>query len=195
MTRDQRLRRVLILICHFTRNLAYYKAGWDGKSLVRNEEFWVGINGNCLDISVLEWCKLFGDKRDPHFWKSIVDSGSTFEDELYSLVGSQGFWDAYVLKMREYRDKFVAHLDNEFTAHIPSMDDALAVSRHYYEWVAVEATLSGAIGGLPSDLEEFYQRHYKEAEKQYRECHNNQISKDTPWRRFINCIMFKKRRG
>lgn len=65
MTREQRLRRVVILWCHFTRNMAYYRAGWKDKKPVRSFEFWNTLNGNCLDIAVLEWCKLIGERKSP----------------------------------------------------------------------------------------------------------------------------------
>lgn len=53
--------------------MAYYRAGWKDKKLILGGNFWTGINGNCLDIAVLEWCKLFADRKDPHHWKKIVD--------------------------------------------------------------------------------------------------------------------------
>jgi hypothetical protein len=167
MTRDQRLRRVLILLCHFTRNLAYYRAGWDKQKLIRKEQFWVGINGNCLDKSILEWCKLFADRKDAHYWKNIVSQQSSFETELYALVGGIDPWHDYILVMREYRDKFVAHLDNELTAHIPHMDDAFIVARHYYEYAAAEATQLGSFSTLYGGIHGFYDAHYQEARNEY----------------------------
>ncbi len=39
MTRQQRLRRVALLCCHFTRNLAYYRSGWSSGQLLPSSEF------------------------------------------------------------------------------------------------------------------------------------------------------------
>ncbi len=66
MTRRERLRQVKILCCHFLRNLAFYKAGWRKGELIFKDQFWVNANGNFIDVCVLEWCKLFGDKRGQH---------------------------------------------------------------------------------------------------------------------------------
>ena len=66
MERNKRLRRVGILCCHFARNYAYYNAGWSSKGLKVKDQFWVSLNSNFIDISVIEWCKLFGDYKDKH---------------------------------------------------------------------------------------------------------------------------------
>jgi hypothetical protein len=38
-TRMQRLRRVLLLACHFSRNLGYYRAGMSYRRLRISEEY------------------------------------------------------------------------------------------------------------------------------------------------------------
>ena len=55
MNKTKRLRRVGILCCHFTRNFAYYKAGSECEQPERREQFWLSVNSNFIDISVLEW--------------------------------------------------------------------------------------------------------------------------------------------
>ena len=68
MSRKDRLRRVVLLCCAFTRNLAYYRVGQEEEhrdllDAEKNESanFWRVANSNCVDMCVLEWCKLFGD--------------------------------------------------------------------------------------------------------------------------------------
>ena len=72
MTKIQRLRRIGLLCRHFARNLAYYRAGWVGSSLVRDSDFWRTVNRNFLDVAVLEWCKLLGDEKARHYWRKTV---------------------------------------------------------------------------------------------------------------------------
>ena len=67
--------------------MAYYRAGWKNKRLIRENEFWVSVNGNCIDIAVLEWCKLFGDVNDSHYWKKVVTNVSNFESGLLLAIG------------------------------------------------------------------------------------------------------------
>ena len=63
LSRRQRLRRVGILCCHILRNLAYYLA-WFGKGKPGTDsQFWVSVNGNFADVTMLEWCKALADVR------------------------------------------------------------------------------------------------------------------------------------
>jgi hypothetical protein len=69
MDSTKRLRRVGILCCHFAMNYGYYKAGWEQSDFTVKDQFWISLNNNFIDISVLEWCKLFGDYKGKHHWK------------------------------------------------------------------------------------------------------------------------------
>ncbi len=86
MTRNQLLRRVGILCCHCLRNIAYYKEGWRSGKLIFRDQFWVTINGNFMDICVIEWCKLFGDTRGKHYWGKVITEKDKF---LTGLLGAQ----------------------------------------------------------------------------------------------------------
>lgn len=120
--RRQQVRRVLILCCHFLRNLAFYKAGRRNRALIRSEQFWVTANGNFLDHCVLEWCKLFGDKRGRHHWrKVIIDHARFFAGLLATLKLTETQFELYIEEMRTYRDKFVAHLDLDEVMQIPKL--------------------------------------------------------------------------
>ncbi|MFL9998747.1 hypothetical protein PQR34_45335, partial [Paraburkholderia sediminicola] len=87
MTRRQRLRRAGILCCHFLRNLAFYKAGWKKGEPIRAGQFWINANGNFLDICVLEWCKLFADKKAKQGWRRVVSDPITFYAGLLESLG------------------------------------------------------------------------------------------------------------
>ena len=71
LTKRERWRRVVLLCCHFMRNLAYYRVGHPGEPRPTNREFWLTVNGNFIDQCALEWCKLFGDLRGEHAWPNI----------------------------------------------------------------------------------------------------------------------------
>jgi len=167
MSRTDRLRRVLICICHFTQNLAFHNAGWRNKKLIREREFWRRLNGNCLDIAVVEWCKLFGESKGKHYWRNIIQDQVAFKADLFTIAGGESRFREYVTEVRTYRDKFVAHLDDELVAHVPYMADALEVSRLYYKYVAEEVTDLGALGGLPVDIEAFYKLSLSQAKAEY----------------------------
>lgn len=91
-TRD-RIRRVVILCCHFARNLAYYRIGQSEEYRVlldpeqtANANFWRLANSDFIDVCVLEWCKLFADERGKHHWKAVVTNPVEFKAGLLDRV-------------------------------------------------------------------------------------------------------------
>ena len=87
MIRKKRNRRVGIICLHCLRNLAFYKAGWRGNELIIKDQFWVNVNGNFLDICVLEWCKLFGELNGKHYWRKIISDPINFYRGLIHNLG------------------------------------------------------------------------------------------------------------
>jgi len=145
------------LCCHFTRNCAYYKASYENGSSKATNEFEVTIQGNFIDISILEWLKLFGDHNDKHHWKKVVENPDDFKSGMFE---SCSITEDDLVECREsfktYRDKFVAHLDSEETMQIPVIDLALKVVKYYYECVSNELGISN-LGRLPKSIESYYQ--------------------------------------
>lgn len=116
MTRKTRLRRVLIICCHCLRNLSYYRVGWS----IFQDDFWVTVNGNFMDICVLEWCKVFADSRGGHYWQKVITDPVNFKNGLLQMLSiSEQELHAYISEVRKYRDKFIAHLDGEEVMHPP----------------------------------------------------------------------------
>lgn len=167
MDREKRLRRVALLCCHFARNCAYYRAGWDGKRTKATNEFWATAQGNFIDIAVLEWLKLFGDHKDKHHWKKVVEDKEAFKQEMLS---SCAITEEDLAQSREsfkaYRDKFVAHLDSEETMHVPVLGTPLALVKYYYKYVANELGEAG-LRNLPSDIEHYYQECFQASEAHF----------------------------
>jgi hypothetical protein len=132
MTRRDRVRRTFILCNHFLRNLAFYRTGWlrggiDRRPTLRrrDSQFWVNINSNFIDISVLEWCKLFGDAKGKHHWNKVITRPVEFEQQLHRyLRTTPEEFNEYLKEMRRYRDKFVAHLDDEPIMYLPRLRPA-----------------------------------------------------------------------
>lgn len=155
MTRDQRLRRCLLLCAHFARNLAYYHARRAGGHVAHEgQDFWTSADGNFLDMAALEWCKLFGDPRGEHAWQKIVTNPSTFEAELLAAVGvtADGF-QALVSEFRRYRDKFLAHLDSDHVMYVPRFEAARRAVWFYYAHIWANEIDPAWRGDAPGDLE------------------------------------------
>src|SRR5687768_4600101 len=108
---DDRRRRILLVCCGFARNLAIYRCGQGvGRVLLDKEGdrgFWREVNSSCLDIAVLEWCKLFADQRGKHSWRRVVapEMHAAFERGLLAAMGTDPRkFTEYLGCVRAYRD-------------------------------------------------------------------------------------------
>jgi hypothetical protein len=178
MTRRERIRRVGILCCHFLRNLAFYEAGWsDGKFIPKQpSQFWINVNGNFIDICVLEWCKLFADeKKGKHYWRKVITDPTSFFDRLMKLLNiSKEEFEAYIQKMRSYRDKFIAHLDSENTMNIPELLVAQQSAEYLYDYLLANEDEGNLFHDAPASAWSFYKSFLKEGELVYQEDKNLQ---------------------
>jgi hypothetical protein len=68
------------------------------------------VNSNFLEMCVLEWRKLFADKKGKHFWGKIVSDAPTFEDRLLRHLELEiDAFEKEIKGMLLYRNKFIAH--------------------------------------------------------------------------------------
>lgn len=137
MNRTERLRRVALLMASFLRNLAYLRAFEDAHPRIPRDwtrDFWVTQGGNCTDIAILEWCKLFADGADKHHWSRVVTDPDAFRIWLLTqLALDEAAYSDYVTSVRRYRDKFVAHLDSDNVMDIPLLDVAERAVFFYHQ--------------------------------------------------------------
>lgn len=163
LTKRERLRRVILLCCHFTRNLAYYRAGHGRLTGGNYSQILATIDGNFLDMAVIEWCKLFGDRNGRHFWAKVVND-QAFEGAILTHLGqSADQFAGYIEEMREYRDKFLAHLDDQRVMNIPKLDRAKEAVEFYHGYVVHHVASAGDLDGLPTVLAVYYEQCFKEA--------------------------------
>ena len=177
MSRRDRLRRVVILCQSVTRNLAYYRVGWreefkskmDHSLHPASANFFRVANGNFIDICVLEWCKLFADKRGKQYWEIVVADTSAFKAGLLNDLGiDEVAFARAVERMREYRDKFLAHLDSEEIMNIPDLDIPKKAAWYYYAYIVANETIEGDFSNFDSTLDFLYKQMEKEAAAAYR---------------------------
>ena len=161
-------RRAALLCCHFTRNLAYYRAGWEeGQFILAPREFWITANSNFLDIAVLEWCKLYADSKAYHSYRKVVVDPRHFLPQMYSdYRATEQEWAAYLKEMKTYRDKFIAHLDKKNTMYIPEMDFAQFSINYIYDTMLGEQD-QNVFKGLPTNLNEYSENCNLEATEYY----------------------------
>jgi hypothetical protein len=155
LSRRDRIRRVVLVCSSFARNLAYYRAGQNpaGMALLHEQQrgYWLQSNANFLDVAVLEWCKLLGDRNGEHFWRRIVSDEKQFEMGLLARLQMEpAEFASLVEEIRHYRDKFVAHLDRDLTMQIPAMFKAKDGVCFYHEYVVLHEAKAADLVGLPS---------------------------------------------
>lgn len=139
LTIEDRTRRTVILSGHCLRNIACYRAGRNWRGLRVSREFWKSANSAFIDLAVLEWCKLFADRRGQHHWSLAVSNPDAFITGLHSrLRTSESGFIAYIKTVTHYRNKFVAHLDEEKTMHIPRLRAARTSAAYLYDHLLSE---------------------------------------------------------
>ncbi len=118
--------------------------------------FWRLMYGDLLDISVLEWTKVFGSNAEPSHWKGIVSDHKKFKTELLQYVScTESEWASYWNLMKDYRDEHVAHHSSSPTVtNYPTLNLALRSCYFYYSYLIKEARAAGETR-FPNDLEEY----------------------------------------
>lgn len=124
------------------------------------------INGNFVDVAILDWCKLFGDTSETHHWSNViaeVGKRRAFKNELLGLLGCQrAVWNAFEQKMRDHRNEFSAHLGSRRVMRIPELDFAVLSAQHYHRFLFAHENDGRTFGTLPSDPEVYYQSALRE---------------------------------
>lgn len=127
--------------------------------MIFRDQFWVTINGNFIDICIIEWCKLFGDTRGKHYWGKVITEKDKF---LTGLLGSLNITEdeltTYVYSVKEYRDKFVAHLDSENVAYLPMLDIAKNSTIYLYDYLLKFEDKEGCFPDAPKKGADFFER-------------------------------------
>lgn len=166
---QERIRRVALLCTHTFRNFAFYRAGWKGSELQAIEQFLPTANSNFIDIGYLEWYKLFADKKGSHHWNKVIPSSHLFEPGLLkSLKISEGDWQQYIQAVRKYRDKFIAHLDDERVMHPPKTKIARDSAAYLYEYLRKDTDASKALQDANLTSRNYYDYLYRHAFYEYK---------------------------
>ncbi len=125
--------------------------------MIFEDQFWVNANGNFLDICVLEWCKLFADKKGQHHWEKAISDQTAFSTGLIRAVNqTQGEFDEYIAKMKKYRDKFIAHLDEENVMDIPALSVAHSSVAFLYDYLLANEEEDNCFIDAPRTSSEVY---------------------------------------
>lgn len=156
MKTSERAKRATLLCIHFARNFAYYSV-FHSSSALRVEGFWLTTQGNFLDVCVLEWCKLFGNRNGKYHWSKVVLDPEAFRREMLHLHGItenelKALWD----KVKDYRDDFVAHLEDQETTVVPNMNVPYLLTGFYFRKLRLDFPALQQDGAIPQDFDKYY---------------------------------------
>lgn len=172
MTDIAQLRETIAVVVAFTRNVQMLRA-FDELYQRRDQNFWIIINGNFLDVAVLEWCKLFGsDNQDhqPAHWKNVVPTAdhTAFRSELLLKLGTTGDdWRRYRDGLVNYRNRQAAHLDwrPPRPPNFPHFEMGLNAAYHYYDWLLSLGEPVGLSDLHPRDLRGYAVRYLEQTKR------------------------------
>ncbi|MEX2244314.1 MAG: hypothetical protein WD716_10775 [Fimbriimonadaceae bacterium] len=95
------------------RNIAFYYAIRQVPELPRGE-VWSTVGDNFMRLAILDWCKIFADRKGKLNWRREAPRPETFMNDLLQAIDvSQSDFEIYTTQMRRVRNKWVAHLDPE----------------------------------------------------------------------------------
>jgi len=164
-TQKDKLIDYLIRLLYVVRNAACHRALSKYKNQL-NQNYWILIFNNFFDIAILDWCKVFGSESEPTHWKNIVDDPSSFRQGLLSALGiDQSNWETYWKDVKDYRDKYLAHHQNDPSrTHYPNLDIAVNSSFYFYKWLINKLKIKH-FDFDPYDLKEYYESFISQASK------------------------------
>jgi hypothetical protein len=130
-----RVRKCYRLCQAVLKNAAYYKGGASLSAGVRpKSQFAIGASNNFLDMTYLDWSKLFWDKQGVHRWDKILPSSASFKQRLLAALRMDDKqFDAFAKSVAHYRDKELAHADVYDEIDIPELAVIIESTLMLYE--------------------------------------------------------------
>lgn len=150
-------------LVYVARNVAHHRSLEPFKNDF-DQNYWILVFNNFLDIAVLEWCKAFGSRSEATHWSNHVTDQNAFRAGLLEkLEISECEWQAYWNSIKTYRDEVVAHHESASTVtHYPDFGYALQACFYYYD-ILIKQLRAFHISGYPDSLEDYFERSLAQA--------------------------------
>lgn len=169
----ERILRVLTHIQTFTASLAFHRATITNLNTPKSEEEYAAwVRTNFLDYAIARFACFFGSTgSNPTHWKNLVEEEHQvdFRAELLSKTSqSLEEWQNYRNLLLNFRDRYLAHLDDENQFVLPSLNQAHIAAKHYFDWL-IERN-SGLLINHPEferDLQQYYEAKLQLGESKY----------------------------
>ena len=136
LKREDRIWRAGKMGLACLRNIAYHRAGSGVVQRGMGGSFWLDAHGNFYFIAVLHWCKLFGDPKSGLYWDKVIEEPDVFYRRMLKHVKiSQTEFEDYKTEIRKFRDKYVAHLDDELPPKFPKLEVMRKTASFLYDYL------------------------------------------------------------
>jgi hypothetical protein len=114
-----------------------------------NPSYWIYVLNNFYDLTILEWCKVFGSYGEPTHWTTLVPEPNrdSFRKGLLNHVGlTESGWQFYCEQVRDYRNHRLAHHQRSTKiTHYPALDNILKSAFYYHDWLVKQLEVIAAI--------------------------------------------------
>lgn len=89
-----------------------------------------------MDLCTLEFCKLFAESKGRHHWTKVISNQAQFSlGPLRALKMTQLEFDQYIASVKFYRDKYVAHLDDEIGGNYPVLTPGKTAIAYLFDYL------------------------------------------------------------
>ena len=158
----ERAQRTLTLTQYCIANIAAYRANWKtvngNKELIIKNDFWIRSNGNFLDAATLEWCKLFADRNGKHHWNRTFKDKKEWSEKFFTHMGmTSKEFSKKLVKIQQYRNKFVAHLDDPMPMNYPLTEIMLRSTSYLYDQLRTNEVSRSFFTGIYETSSEYYE--------------------------------------
>jgi hypothetical protein len=152
-------------LVYVARNVAHHRSLEPFKDDF-NQNYWILVFNNFLDVAVLEWCKAFGSRGEATHWsKHVADQEAFRVGLLQKLAISEEEWRVYWESIKTYRDELVAHHESASKiTHYPEFGYALQACFYYYE-ILIKQLRAYQVFDYPDSLEDYFEKSLAQARK------------------------------
>jgi hypothetical protein len=135
----------------------------------RDDQFSRRVNANFMDLCTMEFCKLFAERSGKHHWRKVITDQDTFFPGLLEAVGkTEPEFVEYIRQMKFYRDKYVAHLDEETGGNYPHLGPGKNAAAYLFDYVVKKENDDDFFPDKPQSAAEFYAARQAEGQAAYK---------------------------
>jgi len=117
----------------------------------------------------LEFCKLFAEEKGKHHWRKVVTDEGKFLAGLYAAIGiTEAEFAEYIRVMKFYRNKYVAHLDEELGGNYPHLRAGRKAAQYLYDYLLKFEDEGDFFPDAAGTAAEFYADREEEGEAVYK---------------------------